>query len=109
MDEDNPASLSNEAHRVLREKLDFDGIIVTDDLAMDAISKSYGVGESAVLAIEAGNDLICCSDIKDKYAALMSAVNSGRISEDRVDESVVRILKYKIELGIIEIQANYSK
>ncbi len=102
MDKDNPASLSAEVHRVLREELGFDGIITTDDLAMDAISKVYGAGEAGVMAIEAGNDLVCCSDLKTKYDAILKAAKSGRITEERIDESLRRILAFKINQGIIE-------
>ena len=100
-DKENPASLSAEVHRVLREELSFDGVITTDDLAMQAITDSYGSGEAAVLAIEAGNDLICCSDLSVKYEAVKSAYESGRISLSRLEESVLRILEYKVTMGLL--------
>lgn len=100
-DKENPASLSAEMHRVLREELSFDGVITTDDLAMQAITDSYGSGEAAVLAIEAGNDLICCSDLSVKYEAVKSAYESGRISLSRIEESVLRILEYKVTMGLL--------
>lgn len=100
-DKENPASLSAEVHRVLREELSFDGVITTDDLAMQAITDSYGSGEAAVLAIEAGNDLICCSDLSVKYEAVKSAYESGRISLSRIEESVLRILEYKVKMGLL--------
>ena len=102
MDRDKPASLSTEVHRVLREELGFDRLIATDDLSMDAISKVYGAGEAGVLAVEAGNDLVCCSDLPVKYDALLEAVKNGRITEERLDESVRRILEFKLRLGLIE-------
>ena len=100
-DKENPASLSAEVHRVLREELSFDGVITTDDLAMQAVTDSYGSGEAAVLAIEAGNDLICCSDLSVKYEAVKSAYVSGRISLSRIEESVLRILEYKVTMGLL--------
>ena len=100
-DKENPASLSAEVHRVLREELSFDGVITTDDLAMQAVTDSYGSGEAAVLAIEAGNDLICCSDLSVKYEAVKSAYESGRISLSRIEESVLRILEYKVTMGLL--------
>lgn len=100
-DKENPASLSAEVHRVLREEFSFDGVITTDDLAMQAITDSYGSGEAAVLAIEAGNDLICCSDLSVKYEAVKSAYESGRISLSRIEESVLRILEYKVTMGLL--------
>ena len=102
MDSEKPASLSPEVHRVLREELGFDRLIATDDLSMDAISKVYGAGEAGVLAVEAGNDLVCCSDLPVKYDALLEAVKNGRITEERLDESVRRILEFKLRLGLIE-------
>ncbi len=100
-DKEYPASLSAEVHRVLREELGFDGVITTDDLAMQAITDSYGSGEAAVLAIEAGNDLICCSDLPVKYEAVKSAYESGRITLSRIEESVLRVLEYKVTMGLL--------
>ena len=79
----------------------FDGVICTDDLTMGAISKTYGIGEAAVRAVAAGCDLllICheSENLKAAYDALCAAVESGRISEERLNESVSRILSLKIE------------
>lgn len=101
MDAEHPASLSSEVHRILREELGFEGIAISDDLGMDAIATQYGIGEAAVFAIECGNDMITTSNLPEQYAAVLEAVQSGRISVSRIDESVLRILEYKIELGII--------
>ncbi len=101
MDPEYPASLSPEVHRILREELGFDGIITTDDLSMDAIADNYGIGEAAVLAFEAGNDVICTSELQKTYEAILSAVNSGRISIEHLNESVRRILDWKTNEGII--------
>ncbi|MBQ8508670.1 MAG: beta-hexosaminidase [Clostridia bacterium] len=102
IDDENPASLSAEVHRMLREELSFDGVICTDDLCMDAIRDVMSDGEAAVRAIEAGNDLICSSALAEAWQAVYDAVTSGRISQSRLDESVVRILQYKIDLGLIK-------
>ena len=102
MDSKRPASLSPEVHRVLREELGFDRLVMTDDLSMEAITKVYGAGEAAVLAFEAGNDIVCCSDPEIKYTALLKAAKDGRISTERLDESVRRILEFKAKLGLIE-------
>lgn len=101
MDADNPASLSEKVHEILRSELGFKGIAISDDLGMDAIATQYGIGEAAVRAIEAGNDMITTSNLPEQYEAVLEAVQSGRISVERVDESVMRILEYKIKLGII--------
>ena len=101
MDADAPASLSPEVHRVLREELGFTGVIMTDDLYMQAIRDFVGVSEAAVRAVEAGNDLLCCTDFKTQYAAVLGAVESGRIDESRIDESVLRILKWKERIELL--------
>lgn len=101
MDAENPASLSPAVHTLLREELGFDGVIVTDDLYMDAIRQFTSAPEAAVLAVEAGNDLICCTEFEQQVPAVVEAVRAGRISESRIDDSVLRILLWKIDLGIL--------
>ena len=102
LDPDRPASLSPKViTELLREDLGFQGLVFTDDLTMGAIVKHYGVGEAAVLAVEAGCDmlLLChgAEPLAMARAALLDAVSSGRISESRLDESVRRILFAKAE------------
>lgn len=101
IDPDTPASLSQKVHTYLRETMGFDGVIVTDDLVMEAITDVYGVGESAVLAVQCGNDLLCVTDYAQQYDAILSAVKDGRITEERLNESVLRLLRWKMELGLI--------
>ncbi len=80
----------------------FDGVVITDDLAMEGVKQFAGDTEIAVRAVQAGNDLLCCTEFKTQIPAVIDAVKAGTISEERIDESVERILKLKIELGIIE-------
>lgn len=101
IDENSPASLSPEVHRLLRENMGFEGVIVTDDLAMDAITDIYGDGECAVLAVLAGNDLICCTYYAVQYEAVLEAVHSGRIPTELLDSAVMRILRWKQALGLL--------
>lgn len=96
-----PASLSSAAHRLLREELGFQGLIMTDDLSMGAIRDYTGGEEAAVMAVLAGNDLLCCTDYKTQYAAVLKAVRDGRISEARINESALRVLRYKFSAGLI--------
>lgn len=100
-DETMPASLSPTVHQYIREIMGFDGVIVTDDLVMQAITNSYGPGEAAVLAILAGNDLLCSTEYAAQYGAVLDAVRSGRISAEQLDAAVLRILRWKKELGLI--------
>lgn len=101
MDAKRPASLSPKVHRILREELGFSGVIMTDDLAMGAISKFAGKKSAAVTAVRAGNDLLCVKGFAEPYNAVLKAVKKGAIEESRIDESVRRILIWKLGLGII--------
>lgn len=101
IDPNRPASLSSAAHRILRDELGFQGLIMTDDLSMGAIRDYTGGEEAAVMAVQAGNDLICCTDYKTQYAAVLKAVRDGRISEARINESALRILRYKFSAGLM--------
>lgn len=102
MDSQNPASLSKTIHDILREVLNFNGVIMTDDLYMDAINHYVDEEQAAVSAILAGNDLICCTNFETQIPAVINAVNNGIISEEQVDESVLRILNWKNKLGILK-------
>ena len=100
LDRKYPASLSKKAHAALRN-LGFDGVAMTDDLNMGAITEGYGQAEAAVMAVEAGNDMLITADFKTGMVAVLRAVQSGRIKESRLNESVRRILKWKHDLGLI--------
>lgn len=100
---DMPASLSREVHDVLRNDLGFTGVIMTDDLAMSAITSYTGGQSAAVMAVEAGNDMLISSDLEGQYAAVLDAVNSGRISEQRIRQSAARVISWKMALGLIPV------
>ena len=102
MDGEYPASLSPAVHQYLRDTMGFDGVIMTDDLVMEAITDRYGAGEAAVLAVQAGNDLLCSTDYAEQYAAVLSAVLDGRIAFDDLNASVTRVLKWKQTLGLLK-------
>jgi len=100
IDPDNPATLSKILITdILREKMEFDGVVITDDMTMDAMDKNYNIGDAAVKAVLAGSDiLLVCHDYKKQLEAINAvseAVSDGRISEERLNESVSRILKLK--------------
>lgn len=95
-----PASLNSKIIKeLLRTELGFRGLVITDDLEMGAILKNYGIGEACKMAINAGNDmlLICASQtaIIEGYEAVLKAVKDNRISEQRINESLERILAFK--------------
>ena len=102
MDGEQPASLSPEVHRILREDLGFRGVIITDDLNMNAITQFTGGENPAVAAVLAGNDLLCYAEFDSSVQAITDAVRAGTIEEDQIDASVLRILYWKQTLGLLE-------
>ena len=101
IDGERPASLSPEWHRILREELGFTGCIITDDLSMGAIQDFCDSGSAAVQAVLAGNDLLCCTDYEVQIPAVLEAVANGTITEARIEESALRVLRWKQDLGLI--------
>ena len=102
MDDQRPASLSPRVHQILREELGFEGVIVTDDLQMDGVRDFAGDEQAAVLAVQAGNDLLCCTDFQTQLPAVVRAVEAGEIAQAQIDQSVLRILKLKLALGLLD-------
>ena len=102
MDENLPASLSGEVHRVLREELEFEGVILTDELAMDAVNGYARDGSAAVLAVLAGNDMIVTTDFEKQIPLVVDAVRTGLIDEEIIDTAVRRVLGWKYDLGLIK-------
>ncbi len=86
---------------LLREEMEFDGLIFTDALRMGAISRGYGAGEAAVLALEAGSDvLLAPEDVVEAIDAVEVAVRTGRVARERIDRSVRRLLAAKARVGL---------
>ena len=102
MDPDLPASLSPEVHRILREDLGFDGVVMTDDLAMDAVKAYAAEGNVAVMSIQAGNDLVVTTDYRTQIPRVIQAVRDGALEEEAVDAACLRVLRWKLELGLLE-------
>lgn len=92
-----PASLSQMmVSSVLREQLGYDGIVITDALNMGAVTGSYTADQAAVMAVNAGVDMLLMpQDYETAYNGLLAAVQDGTITEERINESVVRIVKLK--------------
>ena len=101
LDPDLPASLSPKVHHYLRRNMGFEGVIITDDLVMQAITDLYGAGEAAVLAVIAGNDLLCSTDYTTQYEAVLAAVKENRINADTLDNAVRRVLTWKQNLNLL--------
>lgn len=96
---------------MLRDKLDFKGVIMTDDMTMGAIAKYYNIQTAAVKAVEAGADVVMIAFHKDEqikaYNALKQAVINGTISEQRIDNSVYRIMELKQKYHLSNNQIDY--
>ncbi|MBQ8131317.1 MAG: beta-hexosaminidase [Bacilli bacterium] len=96
MDPDYPSSLSKKVITgELREKLHFSGIVLTDDLDMDAVKEYAEGGNAATLAINAGADMIITSDLPSMYQELLDGVKNKEIEESTIDKAVLRILAWK--------------
>lgn len=102
MDYEYPASLSPVVHGFVRDTMGFDGVIMTDDMAMDGIRKKYGAELAVVLAVMAGNDMICCSDYELTYRAILDGVNNGKFEEAMIDRAVCRVIQWKYDMGLIQ-------
>lgn len=99
-----PASLSPAIITgLLRNELGYDGVVITDSLSMRALTDLYGSREIAVMAVAAGDDLLLCqSGMRDMVETLENAVATGEIAEERIDESVGRILRLKDKYGLLQ-------
>lgn len=97
IDSENPATLSNGVHKILREDLEFTGVIITDDLAMEA-SKIPNATEKAILA---GNDFIIVTDYENSINEVKTAINEGRIDTSTIDKMTFKILAWKYYKGLI--------
>lgn len=99
--DDTPCSLSEKMITgILRTDLGYDGLVITDAMNMGAIAKNYDSGIAAKMAVKAGVDMVLMpNDFHAAYSGLYTAVRSGEISEERIDESVRRILTAKVKRG----------
>ncbi|MFP4301873.1 MAG: glycoside hydrolase family 3 protein [Spirochaetaceae bacterium] len=103
-----PATFSPEfLGGLLREELGFDGLVVTDSLSMAALINYYAQDEIVYRALEAGNDILLRPlYARRAYEALLDGVASGRLSQERIDESVRRILQFKFDMGLMELPSD---
>lgn len=100
IDPDNPASLSTDIHNLLRNKLNFSGIIITDDLSMKAINDS-NIDSPTVKAILSGNDMMIVTDYEKSINDIKGAINDGVLSEDIIDDLALRVLAWKYYKGLM--------
>ena len=99
-----PASMSLEVVAYLRKELNFDGVIITDSHQMGAVTDHYLPGEAAVLSLWAGADMILMpTDLQAAFDGVKQAVTDGTLTEERITESVIRILTVKYRFGIMDV------
>lgn len=98
IDSSNPASLSIPIHNILREDLNFTGVIITDDLSMGA---TKDIDKKVVKALLAGNDLLIVTDYEESIKEVKSAVENNKLSEDVINDRVTRILAWKYAKGLL--------
>lgn len=96
-----PASLSPAVHALLREELGFEGVVMTDDLAMDAVAAYSADGAVAVMALEAGNDLLITTDYRSQIPKVLAAVDDGTLDQQIIDTACTRVLVWKMALGLL--------
>lgn len=101
IDDTKPASLSKPVYDMLRNELKFTGIIMTDDLEMDAVKSYVENGEAAVYALLAGADIIISSDFEKQKNEILQALEDGIIQEDIIDYAVLKVLALKCMYNII--------
>ena len=100
IDSEYPASLSVKVIYELRNNLEFSGIIMTDDLAMDAVKSYVQDGNAATLAINSGNDMIITSDFDTMYNEVLNSYKEGIIKEETINKAVLRIIAWKYESNL---------
>ena len=111
VDNTKPSSLSNKVVTgILRNQLGFQGVIMTDSLTMESISADYSESQAAALSVEAGCDLLMGastpSDVATMIQGIKQAMSDGQISQQRIDDSVRRILMMKYQMGLLTIPTN---
>ncbi|MFJ8063517.1 beta-N-acetylhexosaminidase [Psychrobacillus sp. NPDC096426] len=114
IDPEFPASMSHEIITgILRNRMQFDGVVMTDDMTMNAITDNYDIGQAAIEAVKAGNDIVLIAhdytNIKKAIDAIVKAVNDGEISVERIDESVNRILSLKEKYNLTNKEVSEVK
>ncbi len=103
-DTENPSSLAPEVYRFLRQEMNFNGVAMTDDLAMGAITNHVGAGNASLRALQAGADMAMTSSEAD-VQTVMAAAQSGTLSLSDIETKCRRVLCWKIEMGLIEEEA----
>ncbi len=99
IDKENPASISKEVHNLLRDYLNFDGVIITDDLSMGAVSK---IKDAYIKAVESGNNLIITSDYEAAIKQIKNALDDGLLAEKQIDDLVLKTIIWKYNKNLFD-------
>lgn len=102
LDTTNPASLSPAVYSLLKNDMNFNGIVITDDLAMKAITDFVGSDSPSVRALTAGADMVITPNISTEWPKVKAAVENGTLSIDRLNDAVLKILYWKAEHGLLK-------
>lgn len=104
IDKNNPASLSKDVIEILKKDLKFEGLVVSDDMTMGAITKNYNLEDSVLKSINAGIDLVLvCNGFENQVKSInrvKEALSTGELTEERLNESIYKILKLKYKYGL---------
>ncbi|GBD81595.1 putative glycosidase [Tetragenococcus halophilus subsp. halophilus] len=101
IDQESPASISPEVHKILREELNFDGVVMTDDMDMAGLADFIPQEDAGLEALKAGNDMVMSSSYQSQIPAVIQAVEDGDYAEEELEASVERVLAWKEDLGIL--------
>lgn len=101
IDPNAPASISPEVHKILREELNFDGVVMTDDMDMAGLADFISQEDAGLEALKAGNDMVMSSSYQSQIPAVIQAVEDGDYAEEELEASVERVLAWKEDLGIL--------
>lgn len=96
-----PASISKPVHDIIRNELKFDGVVMTDDMDMAGLADFISQEKAGLQALQAGNDLILSSTYQTQIPYIIQAVKDGEYTEEALDQSVQRVLAWKVKLGLI--------
>lgn len=102
IDGNRPASISKPVHDLIRNELGFKGVIMTDDMDMAGLADFISQEEAGLQALQAGNDMILSSSYSSQIPYILDAIKKGEYSEQQLDQSVERLLTWKVELGVIK-------
>lgn len=104
VDRKNPASLSVKVHGLLRDEFAFDGVIIADDLNMQAVLSHMTLEEASGKAIAAGNDMIFSADFAVSQKGILNAIEEGAVTKEQIDISVKRVLRMKLEHNLLKME-----